>query len=186
MTEQVPSKELGALLTCAKEPSLTNAAFTWAHIKLMADEIDRLQRELADRPALLDGLSIQQWKAHAKAGWKMYAARAENEPCAECAEKEAELERRQAKIMRTAQPRALLRQISALAYDTSKSADDRIREIQALWEGATPPPDPDLIRRIDDWFAAYMHDRHNHDEAAWILARIRELRATSTKGAEHG
>ena len=46
-----------------------------------ADEIERLQRELADRPALLDGLSIQQWKEHAKAGWKMYAARAENEPC---------------------------------------------------------------------------------------------------------
>jgi hypothetical protein len=45
-----------------------------------ADEIERLQRELADRPALLDGLSIQQWKEHAKAGWKMYAARAENEP----------------------------------------------------------------------------------------------------------
>jgi hypothetical protein len=45
-------------------------------------EIERLQRELADRPALLDGLSIQQWKEHAKAGWKMYAARAENEPSA--------------------------------------------------------------------------------------------------------
>lgn len=46
---------------------------------------------------------------------------------------------------------------------------------------STPPPDHDLIRRIDEWFAAYMHDRHDHDEAAWILARVRELRATSTK-----
>lgn len=38
------------------------------------------------------------------------------------------------------QPPSLLRQIAALAYDTSKAADDRIREIQALWEGAGSPP----------------------------------------------
>lgn len=38
---------------------------------------------------------------------------------------------------RPAQPPALLRELAAIAYDTSKAAEDRIRDIQELWEGAT-------------------------------------------------
>lgn len=34
----------------------------------------------------------------------------------------------------------------------------------------------ETLRRLDEWFAAYMHDRHNHDEAAWLFARVREMR----------
>lgn len=39
-------------------------------------------------------------------------------------------------LSRAPSPPSLLRQIATLAYDTSKAADDRIREIQELWEGA--------------------------------------------------
>jgi len=42
----------------------------------------------------------------------------------------------------------------------------------------------ELLRRIDEWFAAYMHDRHNHDEAAWILARVRELQPSAGSDAD--
>lgn len=59
-------------------------------------------------------------------------------------------------------PAPWLRQISTVAYDTSKSADDRIREIQALWEGAEQPPPESLCPNCekdevgtftaDDWF----------------------------------
>jgi hypothetical protein len=38
---------------------------------------------------------------------------------------------------RPAQPPSLLREVAAIAYDTSKAAEDRIRDIQDLWEGAT-------------------------------------------------
>lgn len=38
---------------------------------------------------------------------------------------------------RASQPPSLLHQIAALAYDTSKAAEDRIREMQDLWEGST-------------------------------------------------
>jgi ribA/ribD-fused uncharacterized protein len=40
----------------------------------------------------------------------------------------------------TTPPPSLLREVAAIAYDTSKAAEDRIRDIQDLWEGATAPP----------------------------------------------
>jgi ribA/ribD-fused uncharacterized protein len=43
-------------------------------------------------------------------------------------------------IDRASQPPSLLREVAAIAYDTSKAAEDRIRDIQDLWEGATAPP----------------------------------------------
>jgi hypothetical protein len=44
---------------------------------------------------------------------------------------------------RASQPPSLLREVAAIAYDTSKAAEDRIRDIQDLWEGATAPPSGD-------------------------------------------
>jgi ribA/ribD-fused uncharacterized protein len=52
------------------------------------------------------------------------------EECAELARPNAQ----------ASQPPSLLREVAAIAYDTSKAAEDRIRDIQDLWEGATAPP----------------------------------------------
>lgn len=43
-------------------------------------EIERLTRELEQRPVYLEGLSIQQWKERAKKGWEMYERRAAETP----------------------------------------------------------------------------------------------------------
>jgi hypothetical protein len=141
-------------------------------------EVDRLNRELDARPAYLDGLSIDQWRAHAKAGWAMYAARTTPEPLSGHADIMAVLDLVEGKCpicegtdlhsatingsegvnccecdwgstykglreraLRASQPPSLLREVAAIAYDTSKAAEDRIRDIQDLWEGATAPPD---------------------------------------------
>lgn len=45
------AKELRYLLDCASRQKLTNAAFQWDHIKLLADEIERLRAELAKPPS---------------------------------------------------------------------------------------------------------------------------------------
>lgn len=42
-------------------------------------------------------------------------------------------------------------------------------------ERATQPP-ADVLQRLDEWLASYMHDREDHDEAASLFARVRELR----------
>lgn len=46
-------------------------------------------------------------------------------------------------------------------------------------------PATELLLRLDEWFAAYMHDRHDHDEAAWLFARVRELREPSAKAVRY-
>lgn len=47
------------------------------------------------------------------------------------------------------------------------------------------PAERSILLRCDEWFAAYMHDRENYDEAAELLAAIRNATHHHSKDPEH-
>jgi hypothetical protein len=139
----------------SKEPVLADYLARWSTVNVVAHEQERSARE-DHATALIAWLRAE--LEHREKYWAQfdhYPKGSAHEPCPDCdpychcfkpvESMDSDLVCGNCgkpfhEAQRASQPPSLLREVAAIAYDTSKAAEDRIRDIQDLWEGATAPP----------------------------------------------
>jgi hypothetical protein len=155
VSEQPTSKDLSTRLRAESRQWYDDDSSGLRLIAEAADEVERLQRENTALRNLADNLRPGPISEALAGSMADEYRRAGIEPCPDCdpychcfkpvESMDSDLVCGNCgkpfhEAQRASQPPSLLREVAAIAYDTSKAAEDRIRDIQDLWEGATATP----------------------------------------------